>query len=131
MHEVYAEINRYNQLAATIGKPIFRCINMYRWCSNCDGWNIDGSSDTNKSLILSDLDAAAAQRYAWPTNVASTNPPAAPTGLVATVGNGNVTLSWNATPFATSYNVKRSSVNGGPYSVIASNLTATSYVNTS
>jgi hypothetical protein len=67
MQEVYAEINRYNQAAATNGQPVFRCFNMYRWCAFCDGWNIDGSSDTNKALILSDLDSAAAQRYAWAT----------------------------------------------------------------
>src|SRR5207249_4983120 len=41
------------------------------------------------------------------------------------------TLSWNASAFATGYNLKRSTTNGGPYSVIATNVPATSYVNTS
>src|SRR5436190_2212154 len=61
MQEIYAEINRYNQSAVLDGKPIFRCINMYRWCANCDGWNIDGTSDPYLGQILSDLDAAVAQ----------------------------------------------------------------------
>ena len=44
IQEIYAEINRWNTIdAPAAGKPRFRCINMYRWCNNCDGWNIDGS----------------------------------------------------------------------------------------
>ncbi|HEY6945143.1 MAG TPA: glycoside hydrolase family 44 protein [Candidatus Acidoferrum sp.] len=39
------------------------------------------------------------------------NPPV--TGLTATAGNGEVTLSWNAYPGATSYNVARGTTNGG------------------
>jgi len=66
MQEIYAEINRYNQSASAAGKPIFRCVNMYRWCASCDPWNIDGSDNPYRALILSDLDAAAAQNYTWP-----------------------------------------------------------------
>jgi hypothetical protein len=36
-------------------------------------------------------------------------------------------LSWTAVTDATSYNVKRSTTAGGPYSVIASNVTATTF----
>ena len=131
MQEIYAEINRYNQIAATTGKPIFRCFNLYRWCAFCDGWNIDGASNPYKTQILSDLALAAAQKYSWPAYVSSTNAPPAPTNLLATVGNGNIQLSWSDAPFASGYHVKRSIVNGGPYAVIASNLTTTSYLNTS
>lgn len=56
-------------------------------------------------------------------------PPAAPTGLVATAGNAQAMLSWNAASGATSYNLKRATVNGGPYSIITS-LTATSFTDT-
>ncbi|MSU59520.1 MAG: hypothetical protein EXS35_15345 [Pedosphaera sp.] len=63
---VYEEINRHNQSASATGQPIFRCVNLYRWCAGCDGWNIDGSPF--KAQILTDLDEAMAKKYAWPTN---------------------------------------------------------------
>jgi PKD repeat protein len=75
MQEIYAEINRYNQQAAATSKPIFRAVNMYRWCAWCDGWNIDGSP--YKGQILADLDQALAAGYRWPSN---TPPPTQPAG---------------------------------------------------
>ncbi|HEU4386952.1 MAG TPA: family 16 glycoside hydrolase, partial [Blastocatellia bacterium] len=57
------------------------------------------------------------------------NPPPAPTGLTASAGNGQVALSWNASAGATSYNVKRSTTSGGPYTLIAG-VTSTSFTNT-
>jgi cytochrome c peroxidase len=45
--------------------------------------------------------------------------PVPPSGLTATAGTGQVTLSWQAAPGATSYRVKRSTVSGGPYAVVA------------
>jgi len=127
MQEILAELNRHNQFAATNGRPIFRCVNFYRWCAYCDGWNLDGADNPYKAQILADLDASVAQLYRWPTNVVSTNPPAAPTGLTASVGNGRVALTWDATAFATTYKVKRSTLDGGPYSVIASNIAVTTH----
>ncbi len=59
--------------------------------------------------------------------VAPITAPAAPTGLSATAGNASVTLSWSASSGATSYTVKRSTTSGSGYSVVANNLTATSY----
>ena len=54
-----------------------------------------------------------------------TSPPAAPAGLAATVGNGTVTLTWNAGGGATSYTVKRATVSGGPYVSLGSVSTTT------
>jgi hypothetical protein len=48
-------------------------------------------------------------------------------GLTATVVNSQVQLQWNAYAGATSYNVKRALVSGGPYTTIASNLNTTSF----
>jgi len=130
MQEIFAEFNRHNQSAATNGRPIFRCVNFYRWCAYCDGWNIDADAshpNPYKAQILSDLDASVAQLYRWPTNAVSTNPPAAPSDLSAAVGNGRVTLTWTAPAYANTYRVKRSTVDGGPYSVIASNIAVTTY----
>src|SRR6266511_2347398 len=68
------------------------------------------------------------------SNQASATPqlsvPPAPTNLVATPGDGQVSLSWNASSGATSYNVKRSTTSGGPYSTVASGVTSTSFTNT-
>jgi fibronectin type 3 domain-containing protein len=57
------------------------------------------------------------------------SPPAAPTGLTATSGNAQIALSWTASSGATSYNVKRSTVNGSGYATVSS-PTSTSYTNT-
>jgi fibronectin type 3 domain-containing protein/regulation of enolase protein 1 (concanavalin A-like superfamily) len=53
-------------------------------------------------------------------------PPPSPGGLAATAGNNQVALSWSAASGATSYNLKRATVSGGPYLTIASPAT-TSY----
>jgi hypothetical protein len=55
--------------------------------------------------------------------------PAAPTGLTATAGDGQVTLSWTASSGATSYTVKRSASAGGPYTNVDT-VSTTSYLNT-
>ncbi len=55
--------------------------------------------------------------------------PAPPTGVTATPGNTQVSLSWNASSGATSYNVKRATVSGGPYTTVGSPGT-TSFTNT-
>jgi hypothetical protein len=53
--------------------------------------------------------------------------PAAPANLMASVGNAMVTLNWTAPAGATGFFVKRSTVSGGPYSVIAANLNQMTY----
>jgi cellulose 1,4-beta-cellobiosidase len=45
-------------------------------------------------------------------------------------GKRKITLNWSALSGATSYNAKRSLTSGGPYTAIASGVTATTYVNT-
>ncbi|MGO9085174.1 MAG: glycoside hydrolase family 44 protein [Terriglobales bacterium] len=57
------------------------------------------------------------------------NPPSAPTGLSATAGNQQVSLTWNASTGAASYNVNRGGASGGPYTTVAS-PTTTSYNDT-
>jgi fibronectin type 3 domain-containing protein len=60
---------------------------------------------------------ASAQASATPA--AAPQPPAAPTGLTATAGNAQVSLTWTASAGATSYHVKRSITNGSGYTQIA------------
>ena len=54
-------------------------------------------------------------------------PPAAPSGFTATAGAAQVALAWNAVGGATGYQVKRATVSGGPYAIIAANLAGTSH----
>ncbi len=54
---------------------------------------------------------------------------AGPSGLAAVPGNSQITLNWNPLLGATSYNVKRSTTSGGPYTTISTpgTVTGTSY----
>ncbi len=65
--------------------------------------------------------ANSAQASATPT--APLTPPAAPTGLQATAGDAQVSLSWTASATASSYHVKRSTTSGGPYTQVAAPAT--------
>jgi hypothetical protein len=55
--------------------------------------------------------------------------PQSPTLTATTVATNQVNLTWNASTTATGYNVKRSTTNGGPYTVIAT-VTTTGYTDT-
>ncbi len=59
--------------------------------------------------------------------LAPVSPPAAPTGLTASATSTEIDLSWNASTGAKSYTVGRSTSSSGPFAVIASGLTSTSY----
>ena len=58
---------------------------------------------------------------------AGAEPPAAPTGLVATGGVEAVTVSWDVVA-GLEYSVERATSSGGPYGVVASGITASPYV---
>jgi fibronectin type 3 domain-containing protein len=57
-------------------------------------------------------------------------PPTAPTNVSVINGDGQVTLSWTASPRAASYTIKRSSTSGGPYTAVGSTTTATTFTDT-
>jgi len=69
--------------------------------------------------------AVSAQATATPE--AAVTIPAAPKGLAASAGSAQVGLTWTLSAGATDYHVKRATVSGGPYTVIAEPATA-SYV---
>lgn len=54
----------------------------------------------------------------------------APVNLAATAGDAQATLTWAATPGATSYNVKRSTISGGSYTTVGT-VPTPGFVNTS
>ena len=56
-------------------------------------------------------------------------PPATPTGLTATPNYSQVSLSWGSVSGAASYNVKRATTSGGPYTTLA-NVSTTAYNDT-
>ncbi len=60
-----------------------------------------------------------------------TGAPDAPTGVTMILGTHEVVLSWAATGGATNYSVKRSTTSGGPYTTLATDLTGTTYTDTS
>jgi fibronectin type 3 domain-containing protein/regulation of enolase protein 1 (concanavalin A-like superfamily) len=54
--------------------------------------------------------------------------PSAPGGLVATADNAQVSLQWNASTGAATYNVLRSTTSGSGYATVATGIAGTSYV---
>jgi len=57
-------------------------------------------------------------------------PPLAPFALMAGGFGSRATLNWEGVISAATYNVKRSTTSGGPYTTIASGLSSTNYVDT-
>jgi fibronectin type 3 domain-containing protein len=54
-------------------------------------------------------------------------PPAAPTGVAATLSGGQVNLTWNPVVTASSYAVMRGTTSGGPYEVLDDDIATTTY----
>jgi uncharacterized repeat protein (TIGR01451 family) len=65
---------------------------------------------------------AVSAQAAWTVSILS-----APAGLAATPGNASVSLKWSPATGATSYNVKRATVTGGPYATLMTGITTTNY----
>jgi fibronectin type 3 domain-containing protein/regulation of enolase protein 1 (concanavalin A-like superfamily) len=78
------------------------------------------TSHNNSSLCAATFDNVNLPGWANPV------PPAAPVGLEGVVTNWTVALDWPAVGAATCYNVKRSTIAGGPYTVLAT-VTATNF----
>ena len=57
--------------------------------------------------------------------------PAAPSGVTDTSSSCQVTITWTASPGATSYTVSRSTVKYGPYTPIAAGIVGTSFTDSS
>ena len=92
------------------------------------------ASSYNGRFIHIEQDPSFRNPWDWINPVRDTwlirKPPAAPTCLTAAAGSGKVTLKWTAPRGPQSYNVKRSTTNGGPYKTIATGVTNTTYINT-
>jgi Tat protein translocase TatB subunit len=62
-----------------------------------------------------------------PYDSASVDPPLPPDGLTATATGNQVLLTWNSSPGATTYNVKRSYGSADPFMLLAGGITDLSY----
>ncbi len=92
------------------------------------GGSWPGAPDSSTAFpAYMDIDYIRAWTRADPT---APIPSAAPTGLAIVPGDSQASLSW--TPFlgAASYDVKRATTDFGPYTTIASSVTATNYADT-
>lgn len=95
------------------------------------GMRLNATGTTSGSNV-NQLSANSSTAQTWNiVAVGAPSVPAAPTGLGATGGNGQVSLSWNASSGATSYNVYRGTSPGGESTTaIATGITGTTHVNT-
>jgi len=96
----------------------------YRFCSAGGGNSQEPSASDPPTLEDNPYTEAAAQQW----GILSPSAPQFPVGLVATPTSATqASLTWNAVVGATSYNVKRGTTSGGPYTVIATGVTATNF----
>jgi len=107
----------------------------YSQVSNPTGTSFTDTGLTNGTAyyyVVSALNSAgesANSNQATATPTAPVTAPATPTNLQASAGNAQVSLTWSASTGATSYSMRRSTTNGGPYSQIGA-PTATNYTDT-
>jgi fibronectin type 3 domain-containing protein len=90
------------------------------------------TNGTKYFYVASAVNSAGESANSAETNATPTAPitiPAVPTGLVATKENAQVVLTWTASSGSTSYQVKRATVSGGPYTQIAA-PTSTNFTDT-
>lgn len=71
------------------------------------------TAGNNSTTNLTQFDSVSAPGFGPPA-------PFSPADVVATTGNASVGLAWNAAAYAASYNIKRGTTPGGPYTTIAS-----------
>jgi hypothetical protein len=119
--------------------------NLYRRSSSSGNYyasvatGVKGTSYTDVTLVNGTtyyyvVSATNASGESGNSNEATATPqapqvPPTPSGLTATAGRKKITLSWNASPGATSYTIKRATTSGGPFAQIAAGVTGTSYTN--
>jgi fibronectin type 3 domain-containing protein len=91
----------------------------------------DLAASTTYHYVVAATNAAGASPDSAAVNATTLPlPPATPSGLAATPGIGQVSLTWSAVSGATGYSVKRATVSGGPYTTLASDLTSPSHTDT-
>ncbi len=100
--------------------------------SGLTGTTCTDTAVTNGTVYYYTVDAVDAGGTGEPSNEASATPEALtpPTGLTATAGNAQVTLSWTATTGATSYNIFRSTIRDAEGDAAMCSAAGTTYIDT-
>jgi beta-xylosidase len=99
----------------------------YRFLPVTSGLGVEISS-TNQ-LVVDQYQYSGAASQQW--GILAASAPQFPIGLSASAPSlPQVSLTWTAVSGATSYNVKRATVSGGPYTNIATGVVAASYLDT-
>ncbi|MGB7769060.1 MAG: beta-galactosidase GalA [Verrucomicrobiia bacterium] len=80
------------------------------------------STNQPGSIVLATTSPGLTSTNITITEAATLPPPAAPTGVAAVGGSGQVAVSWDIVPGATTYNLWRATTSGGPYTLIAGNI---------
>ena len=106
----------YTLVGANIGDVNLGCIDY-------------GVTNMTRYFYVVTANGANANGTSVPSAEVNAVPSAFVTGLTGVFNNGQVVLNWNASP-GVAYNVKRSTVIGGPYSTIAASLSTTSFNDT-
>ncbi|MEW9699758.1 cellulose binding domain-containing protein [Paenibacillus sp. SI8] len=117
----------YNVKRAETGGPYTTVATGVTATSFTDGGLTNGTTYYYVVSAVNSAGTSANSAQVSATPQATIAVPAAPTGLTATAGNAQVALSWAASGGATSYNVKRAVTTGGPYTTVATGVTATSF----
>jgi hypothetical protein len=90
-----------------------------------DGKYVTAPNGGANPLIAQSTNIGAAESFI--VGLVSGIPPTPPANVIAATGNAQAFLSWLPSAGATGYNVKRSTVSGGPYSIVATNLGSAAY----
>ena len=121
--DVVPGVATYNVWRATTSGGPYALI-----AGNIGSFNL-GYTDGNVTNLTTYYYVVTANGNATSANSAevSATPQSIVTGLTATPGSGQIVLRWSASPGASAYNVKRSTVTGGPYTPIALSVSGTNY----
>lgn len=118
---------------ATGSKVLNGTIASYAWTFG-DGSTATGATGSHQYVSAGVYKATLTVRSSTGLNASTTVTITAngtllpPTGLTVSPGDKQATLNWNASTWATGYNVKRATASGGPYTTVLPNVAATNVV---
>jgi poly(beta-D-mannuronate) lyase len=127
-----------NNVLQTVTIPIAAGV-YYKLTLEVNGSNIKGYVDDVLRVQVADTDYATGKVGFYNTGDTFYDDltvddfstlPNAPTNLTATGGSSQIGLTWTASNGAASYNIKRSTTDGGLYQTIGSNVTTLTYTDT-